>query len=249
MTEQEFDQIEAHLNGEIDFAALTDGKSAEQIDMLRTEVAAQREARLAISVAALRQDLADIHGQATEGNVGAAKISTAKVRPLGRWLAIAAAVLLAIGAGFWLLDRTSTGSLLADYEYQDPGLPVVMGITDDRDFAEAMTDFKRGNYATALPVFEALSAAKPANDTLRYYHGATAYYQQQYATAVPLLAEVADDPKSLFRERAEWLLAFTYLHYDGVEGGRGENALQRIADQKGHRFSEEASRLLRAMKE
>lgn len=246
MTEQEFDQIEAHLNGDIDFATLTDGKSAAEVEALRAEVAAQREARLAISVASLRQDIADIHGQATESGAGKVQKAPAKVRPLNRWLAIAAAVLLAIGAGFWLLDGNANDRLRDRYAYLDPGLPVVMGITDNREFAEAMTDFTRGEYATALPVFAALNAGAN-NDTLTYYHGAAAYYVGDFVVATSQLLTVAEDQTSLFRERAEWLLSLSYLAEDKRPTAR--ELLMKINNQSGHRFHDQAQELLTELKD
>ena len=243
MTEQEFDQIEAHLNGEIDFASLTTGKSDAEVEALRAEVAAQREARLAVSVASLRQDLADIHGRATAADTDAnsQKNPAAKVRSLNRWLAIAAAVLIAIGAGFWLLDSKENDRLLARHAYEDPGLPVVMGITDNRVFAEAMTDFKRGNYSTALPVFADLSAGA-SNDTLTYYYGATAFYTGDYVVATTPLQTVAEDDTSLFRERAEWLLALTYLAQDDRPAAK--ELLGRLTERPDHRFNARAQDLL-----
>jgi hypothetical protein len=234
MTEERFDRIEAHLDGDITFAELAAELNAAEGEELRIEVENARAARMAVFAAGAREDLAELHRRET---------TPAKVRRFPRWWTIAAAVLLlAMAVTWWLLPLDEANGRYADYLYDDPGLPVVMGTMDDPDFAEAMTRFKQEDYRLAAADFRALAEGQIANDTISYYYGISTLLAGEPAAAVTPLETVARDEMSLFREKAEWMLTLAYLEAERVAEAR--EVLTDIRDRPGHRFHERASELI-----
>jgi hypothetical protein len=234
MTEERFDRIEAHLDGEITFAELAAELKAADGEELRMEVESARAARMAVFAAGAREDLAVLHRRET---------TPAKVRRFPPWWAIAAAVLLLVVAvTWWLLPTENANGRYADYLYADPGLPVVMGTLDDPAFAEAMTRFKQEDYRAAAAGFRVLAEEQVANDTISYYYGISTLLAGEPAAAVTPLEAVARDETSLFREKAEWMLALVYLEAERVAEAR--EVLTDIRDRPGHRFRERAAELI-----
>jgi hypothetical protein len=239
MTQAEFDAIERYLNGDpaTDFGRLSEGKTPAEINALKDRIEAQREIQLAVGTSNLRAEMQRLH--AARWN----DVDDASPRRNAYWLYLIIVLLLAL-AGlayyFWSSDSGQNKAPYAKYEYQDPGLPSRMGLSDDPAFSTAMRHFKRGDYVAARTALEGIDA--PPNDTLTYYRGASAYYADDYLAAVPAFDSVANTATSLFRQRAEYLLALSYLKAGQVEAAKEE--LQGIGAQPDHAFSRLARQIL-----
>lgn len=229
MAEEQLDKIEAFLNGELDFESLSAGLDEAALANLQSEIKATKAARSAVFAAGIREDLTELHAKAK---------APAKHRKLTRWYGIAAAVLLTIVASVWLL-RENSNNRFADYRYQDPGLPVIMGIAENPDFAEAMTLFKQEKYAEAYAGFSSMRRAN--NDTLIYYLGASAFYANKTQEASSELGVIATDENSLFKQKAQWLVVLNNLK-EGQPSVAKAN-LKNIINNPNHRFHAQAQEL------
>ena len=240
MTERRFNDIEDYLDGTPgkSLADLTEGLDAGEVAVLEGQIKAARELRLAVGATELRDSLRRLHAERGGGDQ-ASPSSPVVVRnsPVKAALIIAGLLLLAL-FGYYLL-RPAPPAVYAEYAYQDPGLPVVMGPEDDRAFSEGMLLFQRGDYPGALEAFDALPG--PASDTVTYYRAASAYYAGVGEAPLEGLQAVAEDETSLFRERAEYLLALRYLELGREAAGRG--VLEEIVNTPGHAFREMAGRV------
>jgi hypothetical protein len=239
MTQAEFDAIERYLNGDpaMDFDRLSEGKNPAEINALKDRVEAQREIQLAVGTSNLRAEMQRLHAARRDD------VDDAPPRRSAYGLYLIIVLLLSL-AGltyyFWQANSEPDQAPYAEYAYQDPGLPSRMGLSDDPAFSTAMRLFKRGNYAAARTALEGIDA--PPNDTLTYYRGASAYYTDDFLAAVPALDSVANKATSLFRQRAEYLLALSYLKAGQVEAAKEE--LQGIGAQPDHAFSRLARQIL-----
>ena len=217
-----------------------------RIRQLDADIAFARNARLAVERHSLRADLAELHAGA-ERAAGDRPVKP-RERRLGltkaMGMALAAAALALVFAVYFLLRGQDR---YAGYDYRDPGLPVVMGVSEDPGFARAMTLFKEENYTEAATEFaaRATTTASTGNDTLTYYLGASHYYAKEYNAARPPLQTVSANAASLFQERAQWLLALTQARLIEQEAAR--STLREILANPGHRFAEPAAKLLKEL--
>lgn len=123
----------------------------------------------------------------------------------------AAVVVLIIGGLLWFNRESAHERLFAAHYVADPGLPVLMGATDDPVFADAMVSYKEGHYADARSKWSALLQVDPLNDTLRFYIATSALAQGDAAAAIAPLDGLASDSASVFRNRAAWFLFLAYI--------------------------------------
>lgn len=199
-----FETIEAYVldrMGALERAAFEDQLAADPL--LRQEVVLQQEHIHAVELDGLMRTLrrqAQLH-PASEGGV--------------RWpviLRYAAAVAVMLSAAlFWYTRPTTNERLFAEHFRPDPGLPVVMGITSDPVFADAMVSYKEGEHAKARYAWTIMLQHQPGNDTLRYYIASAWLAEGGFSEALPLLEQVATDDASTFHHRARWYLFLTRI--------------------------------------
>ncbi|MBC8767753.1 hypothetical protein H4O18_07090 [Arenibacter sp. BSSL-BM3] len=84
---------------------------------------------------------------------------------------IAASVILLLSlGGIWYFNGgNKTEKLFDEFYSPDPGLPTVMGDTNNYDFYEAMVAYKHGDYDQAIEKWKKLLVTKQQNDTLNYF--------------------------------------------------------------------------------
>src|SRR5690606_36367030 len=104
------------------------------------------------------------------------------------FLKIAATLAILVSVGIWALLQKSPGEkLYRQYFTPDPGLPTVMGNTDNFTFNEAMVYYKQGDYGAAIAQWEGLLPQKRDNDTLNYFLGAAHLAHGNVPEAIPFL--------------------------------------------------------------
>ena len=114
-----------------------------------------------VEEAGLRHKLKDFHNALENGEEPQVRLlNTSKNRFRYR---IAASIIILIGLGsIWFLNNTNSNmKLYEEYYFQDPGLPTVMGSSDNYDFYEAMVDYKQENFEMAIEKWEKLLVSKP----------------------------------------------------------------------------------------
>lgn len=124
---------------------------------------------------------------------------------------VAASIIFLIGLGSLLIFNLQSQSLFDEYFTPDPGLPTVMGSSDNYDFYEAMVDYKRKNYSDAITKWENLLVQKPQNDTLNYFLGSAFLASGQEGSSIKFLEKTASDENSVFYKEANFYLGLAYL--------------------------------------
>jgi tetratricopeptide (TPR) repeat protein len=133
--------------------------------------------------------------------------------------AIAASIALLIGfGGYWIFNSSNSNQrLYTKYFKPDPGLPTVMGTTDNYDFYAAMVNYKRGDYKLAIEKWEKLLEVKPDNDTLNYFLGVAHLANKNGGKSIDYLEKVIKDQNTSFKEDAYYYLGFAYLKEGNID--------------------------------
>ncbi|MGB5555524.1 MAG: tetratricopeptide repeat protein [Flavobacteriaceae bacterium] len=164
-----------------------------------------------VEEAGLREKLESLHNAIEqEKKTPVIGLNASKFRFIYR-IAASVVILLAIG-GFWYFNRQSAGEkLFYNYYSPDPGLPTVMGNSDNYDFYEAMVDYKHGDYDKAIEKWNKLLAAKPHNDTLNYFLASAQIAKGNENSALNGFTKVIASRKSVFQNEAYFYLGLSYL--------------------------------------
>ena len=116
----------------------------------------------------------------------------------------------ALGVLFFFSESPEEKLFVQFYE-PDPGLPTLMGVSDNYEFENAMVAYKTGDYQKALDGWQGLLKAHPGNDTLTYFIGSAHLANGRPDSAVVKLANVVATPQSVFLSDASWYLALAWL--------------------------------------
>lgn len=171
----------------------------------------------------------------------------AKIRSWKPLLGIAAAVVFLIGF-FWVIYLNQEPSLqkhLAQVEL-DPGLPTLLGTSQEVAFGEGMNAYKLQDFEMAKTYWSPLLIAQPSNDTLLFYLAQVDLGTGQNKAAQEKLEQIKAQKESLFLEKANWYLAIAALRLD--EPTTAIELLQQIVDQEEEK-REEALELLDYLQE
>ncbi|MEZ5038727.1 MAG: tetratricopeptide repeat protein [Saprospiraceae bacterium] len=227
--------IEAYLDDQITKTDLEKLANEAGVPNIDEEIEWFRQSQLAIETAGLRDQLTQAFA--------APAPKQGIVRGLGSMrtiLAVAASILLLILV-YWGVEGRKAPGLYAQFEYTDPGLPVLMSQSKDHQLYDALTYYSEANYEVAATKLEQLKAAGIGSDTTTYYWGASLLYQGKGDAASPALQEIARNPASPFQARAEWLLVLAALQQDRLTEAR--QLLPAILTNQAHPFYESATRL------
>jgi len=156
-----------------------------------------------------------------------------------------AASLLLIVTAYFSLTHHNPGSShqYASYEYQDPGLPILMSQSSNYLLSDALTYFGEQDYETTIT--KLLQIEPPVSDTVSYYLAASYYYDKQDGKAIAKLKNLAVDKASIFNEKAEWLLVLSYLH--SADEQSAVKILDSISANPEHQFYEQSLSLRKVL--
>ena len=184
-----------------------------------------------VEEAALRDTLEDFHN---ETSTFQGRNTNKKARVIFYRIAAGIAVLIALGTGYWLANRPGPNERLFEtYFSPDPGLPTVMGTQDNYAFYEAMVDYKRGEYTTAITKWELLLEKKPQNDTLNYFLGAALLANNLSNEAIPYFETVLKNKESLFMDPSHFYLALAQ-----IKEGQISDAIKNLEASKDQKSKE-----------
>jgi tetratricopeptide (TPR) repeat protein len=241
MTAEFIEKIEAYLEGQIskgELQKLAEAAGIKDKD-LDKEIRWFQNSRTAIEAAGLRDQLAEAlpKAQKTEAKVR-------RLRPARVILAIAASALVLVVA-WWAITREQQADLYAQFEYKDPGLPVLMSQSEEHQLYDAMTYYSEEDYATTAEKLKDLQLKSPSNDTINYYLGASLLYLGQADEARQTFGKVLLKENSEFREQAQWLQALSAVQEKDYAAAR--NFLNSIMKQEDHAFFSQAKNLNEAV--
>ena len=157
------------------------------------------------------------------------------------WLRVAAVIVPIIGlATFFYLNQQET-DLYTKYYEKENGLPVFMGIEDNKQFNDAMNAFKDNEFNEAINGFDDLLAANQKNDTLLYFMACSNMELGNYQQAIDQFQMVND--VSVFKEKSayrEVLSLIALEHYS-----EAKSRLTEIAQTNGNAYQNQAAELLK----
>lgn len=164
-----------------------------------------------VEEAGLEAKLEDFHSAVEPKEETPVKtLDTSKIKFNYR-IAASIAILMGIG-GIWFFNMQNPNEkLFEEYYSPDPGLPTVMGTSDNYKFYEAMVDYKQGNYEIAIEKWEKLLTSKPKNDTLNYFLGCAYLANKSNTEALNYFEETLNSSTSTFYEEASYYAGLTLL--------------------------------------
>ena len=136
-----------------------------------------------------------------------------------RYIAIAASLAILACAIFLLKPSSAVSSNDALYA---ANYPVMLnkitnntrGEASEDSLSIAMTNFDRGDYDEALPIFDAFLGRKPQ---LKMYLGVIDYENGDYQKALEYWTEISEDEQHIFRNEALWYSAHANYHLGNTE--------------------------------
>lgn len=235
ISQQEFETIEHYLLGNMMEQELIDFENKlEKEQLLQKQVKALRLLINSVEKQSFLNKLDEFH------SVINPQIKSKKNRKLNLYLkfAIAASIALLIGfSGYWFTNANQR--LYAKYFKPDPGLPTVMSATANYDFYDAMVNYKRGDYKTAIKKWEKLVNQKPQNDTLNYFLGVAYLAEKNQDKAITYLHKVLNQNNTIFMEETYFFLGLAYLKNKDFEKSKqnfeksnSQNSLEILSNLK-----------------
>jgi tetratricopeptide (TPR) repeat protein len=244
ISQPDFEAIEQYLNNELDEPSrLALELRMEKDAAFADEVEGIRKAIQGVELAFFRKSLAL--------DVESSKQATAKTAPLWlhnlKWISAVAALAIGIVLALWWW-RTRQPIVIEDYYSQyfrpEPGLAVPMGVAESPRFAEAMTQYKLGDYDSALRSFQNLLSQKPNSDTLLYFIASAQLNRGKAVEAAATFKQVLNMRDSKFFDDALWYAALAAL-----KQGRVDDCARALLKMPDHSpYHQDAQALLKALK-
>ena len=152
-------------------------------------------------------------------------------RQWSRAVAAVGALLLVAGAVFWY-QREAAVPLYEQYYILYQPYPEVRGATVEEKNAQALRQYRQGDYAAAAAVFLEL----PPGDQRDLYLG-NCYWQLGDLAAAQRYFEAAHtSDNNILRQHAEWYVVLCYLRQGNSQ--RAKSALQAVLEQQGLYYKE-----------
>lgn len=214
ISQEAFELIERYLNNELEGQALTDFEEKLQNDQsFREQVEDVRTISAGIERAVLKENMESFHSEMPPET----PVININRRKLFLKIAVAACFIFGFVLMFNYYQNDPNEKLYQAYYTPDPGLPTVMGSSNEYDFNEAMVDYKRENYASAIQKWSALYEDSPGNDTLNYFLGMAFMASDEVDKAVPFLESVSTETESEFYEDALYYTGLYHLKKNNIE--------------------------------
>lgn len=181
-----------------------------------------------IEAQSLKEKMDDFHQSIADVTTDVRPYRSKTVLFSYKTLALAASIIVLLGiGGYWIIYHNSPAALYNTYFSPDPGLPTVMGSSDNFEFYDAMVNYKYGDYSMALGKWEEQLEVKPNNDTLNYFVGVAKMALNDTKSAIPNLEMVVQQPSSPFYNEALFYLGLAYLKNEDMD-----NALKQLRESK-----------------
>lgn len=158
----------------------------------------------------------------------------------GRGVWWAAAAMLLLLAGWWGWSGLHADErLAAEFVFQEPGLPVLMGPSKLRMDA-IMNAYKQDDLTTAARLIHEALAASPGNDTLLYFQAVITERGGDHRSATEQFKAVP--PHSVFTDRAVYQIAI--MHVRNGDKGQAKVLLEPLRQSADVLVADRAARLL-----
>ena len=194
--------------------------------MLKKQFEEFKELFFAVEEAGLRNSMESFHTTFKAGDR-----ETTATKNKFYWLQIAASILIVLSLGVWFFVKPSPNEKLFQHYFTvDPGLPTVMGTTNNYDFYEAMVDYKQGKYDIAIRKWEKLLLENQHNDTVNYFLGSAYLAKGNANKAIGFFKTTLHTDTSIFSKEAHYYLALGALKNNNTE--QAIQHLKMVANEK-----------------
>lgn len=239
ITAAEWELIERHLNGALSAEEKKEFESKASIDAGWHEKVKQVQlTMLGVGEAALQRRLDSFHQAIGKKTT----LTVVKSQGWKKWLVAASVISCLLVAGFLFTKQPAGDQLFNAYYKEDPGLPVVMGASEENyTLYDGMISYKEADYSSAIKKFELAGRQSGFTDTLNYYIGLSYMAAKIYPSARQHLYKVEALKNSGYRQKAKWYLALIYIRNKDVTTAK--KILQDLSEYPG------AAELLRKLNE
>jgi predicted Zn-dependent protease len=134
--------------------------------------------------------------------------------------AVAASILLALGLFLYNNETPSNQEVFAKHFVPDPGLPTIMGSSNNFEFYDGMVDYKRAEYGAAIEKWLALQQKDNKNDTINYFLGVAFLAQGNENKAKKYLINAAQNSKGFLENETYYYLGLAYLKANNLDEAR-----------------------------
>jgi tetratricopeptide (TPR) repeat protein len=175
---------------------------AEDVDFA-DEVAFRKQVQAAIT----QSERSEIKAQLQDFEVEMSATPIKKL-PMGRWISIAASLVIAVGASLWFYTHSSYSSNLYETYYQPfPNVvqPIVRGEQASNEIAKAFKAYEAGSYQEARDIFVQYS-----DENSVFYAGLCEMQLNDFAKAIPYFDSTIAK-KSTFVLYAKWYKALALI--------------------------------------
>lgn len=245
MQQELLEYIESYLAGTIDRNELEEQAKKLGVQDLDAQIDLHQKTVLAIESESLKLELDHIMAEESAGDLrstteedNVVSLFQGKLLPFS----MAAAIVVLLGL-FFALRPAESSKLYAEFEFEDPGIPVLMSQTSRYELYDAMTYYSERDYQQTIDRLEAIQADGLIwEDTADYYLAVSYLYVGRTGKSIPLLNREARKDDSPFKERAEYLHALALL-----KAGETDNCKEALSDilaQEEHQFSVQAEELM-----
>lgn len=212
ISEENLNTIDRYLNGQMN----TDERVIFENELknnpvLQASFEEIQELQKGIEHAILKQKLNDFHSEIPLEEKPVINIQKHSKSNKTVWYSIAAILVVAIGILWVFSSGDANEKLYSKHFIPDPGLPTVMGTSQNYSFNEAMVDYKLGKYTTAIEKWEMLITQKPDNDTLNYFIGVAKMADGNSQDAISFLQKTLVNNQSVFKEETNFYLGLALL--------------------------------------
>lgn len=162
------------------------------------------------------------------------------------YFAIAASIAIFIGlASYFVFFYTSTDKLIASFEVEEPGLPVLMGGSTNIIYDDAMSAYQQNDYPTSLTILQNLFKENPTSDTLNYFIGIIYAKTKKTNDAIPFFENVMLNVNSIFRLKASYQLGLCYWRTN--DNYKAREIFQQISLDNNSPFSKNAAEIMKRL--
>ncbi|MEX0996295.1 MAG: hypothetical protein WDZ45_04540 [Flavobacteriaceae bacterium] len=230
--------IERYLNNELHGQSLIDFEKKLQNDKdFRDQVDFVKNIPIGVERAVLKEKIESFHSEIQS------QPPTIKLHRTNFFLkfAVAASFIIGFGLLFYFYQTSPNEKLYQAYYSPDPGLPTVMSSTSEYDFYDAMVDYKRKNYDSAIRKWSVSIENSPDNDTLNYFLGMAWMASKEEEKAFPYLEQVTKNNESVFQNDARFYTALYHVKNNNIE--LAKQNLSGLTDERAEKLLEKLNEL------
>ncbi|WP_234736901.1 tetratricopeptide repeat protein [Tellurirhabdus bombi] len=228
LTPEQYELIEAYLNGQLSAADQKDLEHEIQANAeLAAEMQTQRDLRVGLRTITIQNRVQAALKRYKERKSAENKPpviplnSQPKARSIDyrRWLTAASAVLILGFSTIWIWhqqEKRANSALLDNYmpdaaAFDTKNFPSALNQTSKNDLQKGLQSYRKGNYDEAIGQLRKLSPDRSTSSVVNYYLGLSHLSRGETNKAILYLEKASNSPQAQIRQKAIWYLAMAHL--------------------------------------